>query len=96
MIGMDLYLLFCLLFSSSSASSQNTLLMKRKGVHLSKSPSSYCRSKMTKKSPPMSVETPPPDLKYHNDDYESDIDEDDILSFSDIWCSFDEQDKVRI
>ena len=51
---------------------------------------------MTKKSPPMSLETPPPDLKYHNDYFESDIDEDDILSFSDIWCTFDEQDKVRI
>ena len=70
--------------------------MKRKGVHLPESPSSYCRSKMTKKSPPMSLETPPPDLKYHNDDYDSDMDEDDILSFSDICCNFDEHDEVRI
>ena len=51
---------------------------------------------MTEKNPQISLETPSPDLKYHDDDYESDIDEDDILSFSDIWCSFDEHDKVRI
>lgn len=32
-------------------------------------------------------------MKYN--DYESDIDEDDILSMSDIWCKFDKHDKVR-
>ena len=51
---------------------------------------------MTEKNSPISLETPPPDLKYHDDDYESDKDEDNILSFSGILCNFDEQDKVRI
>ena len=36
----------------------------------------------------------PPELKYLAYDYEIENDEDDILSLSDIWCNFDDQDKV--
>lgn len=42
----------------------------------------------------MSLETPPPDLKFYNDDYVTDIDEDDIFSFSGNWCNFDDNEKV--
>ena len=50
---------------------------------------------MTKKNPQILLETPPPGLKYLTYDYESENDEEDILSLSDIWCNFDDQDKVR-
>ena len=71
-------------------------LRKKKGVHLQESPSPYFRSKMTEKNPTILQETPPPDLKYRDDDYESDNYKDNILLFSDILCNFDEHDEVRI
>ena len=75
----------------SSPTSQQAKNMKRKGCHLPESPPS---SSKAKKNQGNFLEIPPPELKYLIDDYESENDEDDILSLSDIWCNFDGHEKV--
>ena len=83
-----LYVIFSL------PTSQQAKNMKRKGCHLPESPQSSSKSKLTKKNTGNFLETHLHKQKYLTDDYESENDEDDILSLSDIWCNFDGHEKV--
>ena len=65
--------------------------MKRKGFHLPESPPSSSKIKITE----IDKETAPSKIKCASDVSESEDDDDDVLSLSDIWCSFDEQCKVK-
>jgi len=62
-------------------------LMKRKGSHLQESPP-YCKTKLIKKNTDEEVKA------FICDESESENEEDEIISLSDIWCSFDQQFKV--
>jgi len=79
-------------FKDSSPTSQYAKKTKRKSCHPSNSPSSSSMFKLKKKN--QNLTEIPPELKYLAYDYEIENDEDDILSLSDIWCNFDDQDKV--
>ena len=63
--------------------------MKRKGSHLQESPP-YCKTKLIKKNTDEEVKA------FICDESESENEEDEIISLSDIWCSFDQQFKVNI
>ena len=67
--------------------------MKRKGCHLPQSPPSSVKSKVKKKNTELQFQacTPEPNK---TDEAESENTEDDIISLSDIWCSFEEQYEV--
>ena len=64
--------------------------MNKKYSKVLESPSSYCKSKITKQSNNAYIETPSTDVICETT---SDSDED-ILSISDDWCSFDDLFKV--
>eukprot|EP00090_Calanus_glacialis_P014347 TRINITY_DN23134_c0_g1_i14.p1 TRINITY_DN23134_c0_g1~~TRINITY_DN23134_c0_g1_i14.p1 ORF type:complete len:677 (-),score=207.88 TRINITY_DN23134_c0_g1_i14:108-2138(-) len=68
--------------------------MKRKGCLLPESPPSSSKSKMTKKNTEKALETAPSETKYSTDLCESENDEDEVVSSSDIWFCFDQKYKI--
>ena len=70
---------------------ENTV--KRKGSHLLESPPSSVKSEVKKKNTGLQFQacTPVPN---NTDEAESENAEDNIISLSDIWCSFDQQYEV--
>ena len=71
----------------------NPTTMKRKGCHLIESPTCSLQSKVKKKRDELEFHASRPDTK-NSDEVESENDEDDVISLSDIWSSFDQQYKV--
>jgi Tfp pilus assembly protein PilV len=69
--------------------------MKRKGCHLPESPPSSSNSKMTKKNNERALESATSKTKYSADISETEKDEDEVASLSDVWCSFDQLYKVK-
>ena len=69
--------------------------MKRKGCHLPESPPSSSKGKKTKNNTETALETAPSETQYSSDVSESETDEDEVVLLSDIWCSFDQQYKVK-
>ena len=67
--------------------------MKRKGCHLPESPPNSLKSKVKKKNTELQFQACTPEPQ-NTDEAESENAEDDIISLSDIWCSFDRQYKV--
>ena len=67
--------------------------MKRKGGRLPESPPSSVKSKVKKKNTELKFQACSPEPN-KTDETESENAEDDIISLSDIWCSFDEQYEV--
>jgi uncharacterized protein with PIN domain len=78
----------CLVNSFNTCTHNSPHSMKRKGCHLQDSPSSSSKNKVIKKTNGGEFQT------YTSD--ESEPDEDEAISLSDIWCNFDQEYKEPV